>query len=102
MKMTAMRKLSDRLASLVLILFATNDGDEIAWAICKNSPLVKKELDEFVARHRIGAVFGNDLRLRYVTSAKTIENAIADAEAKKPRFPANSLNPTPAFRIPNQ
>jgi membrane-bound lytic murein transglycosylase MltF len=60
-----------------------NDGGEIAWAIRKDSPLLKKELDAFVGGHRIGTVFGNDLRLRYVTSAKTIRNAIADAEARK-------------------
>jgi membrane-bound lytic murein transglycosylase MltF len=60
-----------------------NEGGEIAWAIRKDSPLLKKELDEFVAGHNIGTVFGNDLRLRYVTGAKTIKNAIAGAEARK-------------------
>lgn len=60
-----------------------NDGGEIAWAVRKNSPLLTKELNEFVAGHKIGTEFGNDLRFRYVSNAKTIKNAIADAEARK-------------------
>jgi membrane-bound lytic murein transglycosylase MltF len=59
------------------------EGGRIAWAIRKNSPLLQKELSEFVSTHKIGTAFGNDLRLRYVTSAKTIRNALADADAKK-------------------
>jgi len=60
-----------------------SDGGQIAWAVRKNSPLLQKELAEFVAGHKIGTAFGNDLRLRYISSAKTIKNALADAEAKK-------------------
>lgn len=59
------------------------DGGQLAWAVRKNSPLLQKELAEFVAGHKIGTAFGNDLRLRYISSAKTIRNALADAEAKK-------------------
>lgn len=55
-----------------------NDGGELAWVIRKDSPLLRKELDEFVAGHRIGTEFGNDLRSRYVTNARVIKNAIAD------------------------
>jgi membrane-bound lytic murein transglycosylase MltF len=40
------------------------DGGEIAWATRKNSPLLQKELAEFVSGHKIGTAFGNDLRLR--------------------------------------
>jgi membrane-bound lytic murein transglycosylase MltF len=38
-------------------------GDEgnIGWAIRKNSPLLKSELDEFIKEHRIGTSFGNSL-----------------------------------------
>ena len=61
------------------------EGGKIAWAVRKDSPLFQKELAEFVSTHKIGTAFGNDLRLRYVTSANTIRNALADAETKKLR-----------------
>jgi membrane-bound lytic murein transglycosylase MltF len=60
-----------------------NDGGELAWAIRKESPLLKKELDEFVAGHRIGTEFGDDLRLRYVRNAKSIRSAVADVGKMK-------------------
>ncbi|MCP3443855.1 lytic transglycosylase F [Bradyrhizobium sp. CCGUVB14] len=56
-----------------------NDGGELAWALRKDSPLLTKELNEFVAGHRLGTEFGNNLKARYVTNAKAIKNAIADA-----------------------
>jgi membrane-bound lytic murein transglycosylase MltF len=55
-----------------------NEGGELAWAIRKDSPLLAKELNEFVVGHRLGTEFGNDLKQRYVTSAKAIKNAVAD------------------------
>src|SRR5262249_1526074 len=51
-----------------------NDGGELAWAIRKDSPLLAKELNEFVVGHRLGTEFGNDLKQRYVTNAKAIRN----------------------------
>lgn len=60
-----------------------NEGGEIAWAIRKNSPLLMAELDEFVAKHKIGTEFGNDLRLRYFRNVKAIKNALADNEKNK-------------------
>jgi membrane-bound lytic murein transglycosylase MltF len=59
------------------------EGGQMAWAVRKNSPLLQKELAAFISEHKIGTAFGNDLRLRYIRSAKTIKNALADAEAKK-------------------
>ncbi|MGH8335726.1 MAG: transglycosylase SLT domain-containing protein, partial [Gammaproteobacteria bacterium] len=60
-----------------------HEGGDIAWAIRKNSPALQKELAEFVSTHKIGTEFGNDLRLRYLKSGKTIRNALADAEKDK-------------------
>lgn len=60
-----------------------HQGGEIAWAVRKNSPVLQKELADFVATHKIGTAFGNDIRLRYLKSGKTIKNALADAEKDK-------------------
>lgn len=60
-----------------------NEGGDIAWAVRKNSPLLKNELASFVSTHKIGTSFGNDLRLRYFGSGKTIKNALAQADHDK-------------------
>lgn len=60
-----------------------NDGGEVAWAIRKNSPLLKAELDDFVSKNKIGTAFGNDLKLRYFTPARVIKNAAARSEKDK-------------------
>ena len=45
-----------------------NDNGEIAWAICKNSPLLQRELDEFVTSR---LKFANDLALQISTTVKS-------------------------------
>lgn len=62
---------------------AINEGGDIAWAIRKDSPGLKKELAEFVSTHKIGTEFGNDLRARYFKTAKPLKNALAHNEAEK-------------------
>ncbi|WP_234683636.1 MltF family protein [Bradyrhizobium monzae] len=62
---------------------AINEGGDIAWAIRKDSPGLKKELAEFVSTHKIGTEFGNDLRARYFKMAKPLKNALAHSEAEK-------------------
>ncbi|MBR0819899.1 lytic transglycosylase F [Bradyrhizobium liaoningense] len=62
---------------------AINEGGDIAWAIRKDSPGLKKELAEFVSTHKIGTEFGNDLRARYFKTAKPLRNALAHNEAEK-------------------
>ena len=62
---------------------AINDGGDIAWAIRKDNPQLAKELSEFVAKHKIGTEFGNDLRTRYFKTSKPLKNALAHAEADK-------------------
>lgn len=61
---------------------AFNEGGEIAWAFRKDSPKLKKELEEFV-----GATAGksdfNDIVRRYYRDGKTIRNALAEPEAEK-------------------
>ena len=57
---------------------AVNEGGSIAWAVRKNSPLLQQELAAFLAEHKIGTTFGNELRRRYVTQGTTIRNALAN------------------------
>src|SRR6185369_8976967 len=35
-----------------------HEGGDIAWALRKNTPRLRAEVDEFVASHRIGTAFG--------------------------------------------
>jgi membrane-bound lytic murein transglycosylase MltF len=60
-----------------------NQGGEIAWAIRKDSPILKSELAKFISTHRIDTGFGNDLRRRYFKNTRIIKNVLApDDEAK--------------------
>ncbi len=60
-----------------------SDDGEIAWALRKNSPLLKSELDHFVEKHKVGTTFGNILRKRYFKDDKMLRRAYAPAEAEK-------------------
>ena len=53
---------------------STRDS-EIGWAIRKNSPLLKAELDRFVATHGQGTAFGNTVIKKYLKSTKFVKNA---------------------------
>lgn len=61
---------------------AVNEGGEIAWAMRKNSPQLKAEVDAFVASHKLGTTFGNILKKRYYTSDKMARRALS-TEAQK-------------------
>jgi membrane-bound lytic murein transglycosylase MltF len=59
-----------------------NEGGEIAWAIRKNSPLLKNELNAFVETHRVGTQFGSILRRRYYTDQKMLRRAYSPEDMK--------------------
>lgn len=62
---------------------AVNLNGEIAWAMRKNSPLLKEKADAFVASHKLGTTFGNILRKRYYTSDKMARRALSvDAQKR--------------------
>jgi len=63
------------------IAVATNG--QIAWAIRKNSPLLKKELDSFIATHRVGTTFGNILRTKFFKSDKILKRAYSGEDVEK-------------------
>jgi membrane-bound lytic murein transglycosylase MltF len=56
---------------------AVNSGGSIAWAIRKNSPLFRAELNRFVAANKIGMTFGNIMKQRYFTDNTILKNAYA-------------------------
>jgi membrane-bound lytic murein transglycosylase MltF len=58
-------------------------GAELAWAIRKNSPLLKAELNEFIARHPAGSASYNIWFQKYLKSTKFVKNAAADAEKRR-------------------
>ncbi|CAN7305912.1 transporter substrate-binding domain-containing protein [Rhizobium sp. LjRoot98] len=62
---------------------AVNTDGEIAWAIRKNSPLLKAKLDAFANDHKIGTTFGNILKNRFYKSDKMVRRAYSPAEMEK-------------------
>jgi hypothetical protein len=60
-----------------------NSGGSIAWAIRKNSPLLKSELAAFVSQHRFGTAFGNAIRRRYSAVGQIARNPYSDANMKR-------------------
>jgi membrane-bound lytic murein transglycosylase MltF len=60
-----------------------NAGGDIAWAIRKDSPGLKAELDAFFEQHRAGTSVGNTIRRRYFGSGRGVRSAASEAEAAK-------------------
>ena len=62
---------------------ALRTGGQIAWAIRKNSPQLKAELDALVARNKQGTAIGNMILARYLKNVKYVKNAASESERKK-------------------
>jgi membrane-bound lytic murein transglycosylase MltF len=62
---------------------AVRSGADFGWALRKDSPQFKKELDAFIATHGRGTTFGNLLLQKYLKSVKYVKNATSAAEMKK-------------------
>lgn len=63
---------------------ALSDGGDIAWAIRKDSPQLKAELDAFFATHTSQSSFGATIKRRYYSDGKVVRNAYS--EESKARF----------------
>lgn len=63
-------------------LAVRTEGD-IAFAIRKNSPKLKAELDAFTLTHREGTLFGNVTLQKYLQQTRWAKNAISEEELKK-------------------
>jgi len=60
-----------------------SSGNQIAWAIRKDSPKLKETLDAFVAKNKMGTAIGNMLLRRYLQNTKWAKNATSAAEMKR-------------------
>lgn len=58
-------------------------GGEIAWAIRKESPLLKAALDDFLGRYGRQTTSGSQLLVRYLKNAKYVKDAASETERKK-------------------
>ena len=62
---------------------AIKRGDEIAWAIRKESPLLSAELAAFFAETRSGTLFGTTIRRRYFENTAMLRNSGGAADAAR-------------------
>ena len=56
---------------------------QIGWAVRKNSPLLKAELNEFIAKNQEGSATRNMLVQKYLKNTKFVKNAASSEELKK-------------------
>jgi membrane-bound lytic murein transglycosylase MltF len=56
---------------------------QIGWAIRKNNPLLKAELNAFIAKNSEGSATRNILLQKYLKSTKFVKNAVSAEERKK-------------------
>jgi membrane-bound lytic murein transglycosylase MltF len=63
-------------------LAVRTEGD-IAFAVRKDSPKLKAELDAFTATHRQGTLFGNVTLQKYLQQTRWASNAVSAEELKK-------------------
>ena len=59
---------------------AVSTGGSIAWAVRKNNPKLKAELDGFVAKNKIGTLFGNIVKQRYFGDNAILKSAYAPTD----------------------
>ncbi|WP_187170599.1 lytic transglycosylase F [Salidesulfovibrio onnuriiensis] len=59
------------------------DGGEVAWAVRRDSPKLKKALDAFIERHKQGSLLGNILYERYFQNPAWIKNPVTQEEQQK-------------------
>jgi membrane-bound lytic murein transglycosylase MltF len=59
---------------------ALNEDGEVAWAIRKNCPLLRHELDDFVTTH---GKFAEDIISEYLYAGNVVRNALAPPEIEK-------------------
>jgi membrane-bound lytic murein transglycosylase MltF len=60
-----------------------NSGGQIAWAFRKNSPEIKKVVNEFVKDHKKGTLMGNIVLKRYLKENKWARNSLSPGELEK-------------------
>lgn len=59
------------------------DGGKIGWAFRKNSPKLKKVINDFVKKSKEGTLFGNVIINRYLKSTNVVSKALDPSELDK-------------------
>ena len=62
---------------------ALRTNGQVAWAIRKDSPELKKTLDTFVAKNRSGTMMGNVILNRYLKNTRWARNATAKEDMRR-------------------
>jgi membrane-bound lytic murein transglycosylase MltF len=62
---------------------AVRVGGDIAFAVRKDSPMLRAELDQFAATHKVGTLFGNVALQKYLQQTRWAKDATSQAELKK-------------------
>src|SRR5262249_60128677 len=62
---------------------ALRSGGEIAWAVRRDSPKLKAELNAFIKTHGEDSAFGKAVSRKYLKDTRYVRNAASDAEIKK-------------------
>ena len=60
-----------------------NSGGSIGWAMRKNSPQLKKVVNNFVNKNKKGTLLGNMLFKRYLQNTQYVKESLNDKELKK-------------------
>jgi membrane-bound lytic murein transglycosylase MltF len=60
-----------------------SDGGEVAWAVRKNSPELKAELNVFFSHHSAVTSFGATVRKRYFSDKRVVKNALEENAARR-------------------
>jgi membrane-bound lytic murein transglycosylase MltF len=62
---------------------AIRSGMDAAWAVRKNIPQLKAELNDFVKTHAVGTMFGNIVLNNYLKNIQHVKNSTSESEMKK-------------------
>ncbi|MBL8659230.1 MAG: lytic transglycosylase F [Rhodospirillales bacterium] len=62
---------------------AVHSGGQIAWAMRKDSPKLKRVVNAFAETHKKGTLFGNMMFNRYLTNADYIKNSLSKGDVAK-------------------
>jgi membrane-bound lytic murein transglycosylase MltF len=60
-----------------------NTSGNIAWAVRKNNPELRADLDDFLRSHRKGTKLGNVLFKRYYENTRWIQNPLSESSREK-------------------
>jgi len=58
-------------------------GVQLAWAMRKSNPQLKRVVDDFIGSHSVGTSFGNTLLRRYLQNTQWVKNSTSGEELKK-------------------